>query len=522
MKKPFYLILLFVSLIFFKCNQTQKKLTQTNRDKSKLEQRNTVVFNFSSKDSIAKESIQIINENKIFGSAYKRHNEIQTDSTLIFEIEPITETQLLDISFFNKDFKFYNSFVYTSPGDTINIRFNKKIEFFGEKEKENNLLYELYNTPELDYIKNPYKGNIINYKHTTKTLYKNRLDLVTENSNERNINNPEFLTLLKDVLKFEYLYNLVCPRMNTIPTMENSYFNSLEGLKNTVENEYFNKETFFNYSEYFDHVSLEDFKNVGAAVYTSAYKSGLVALIRYHFETSGHEPFTNEKFDKEVSLIEKELKNELYLKNYIAARIIWDYSGHGFGFSQENIKSMNNLINKYDNAFKQDSTSYETLSSIQEDLNSFNHEVSEFALDSKLKNLYGEALSLKDVLNKPSKKIKVIIFWASWCAPCIDEITKSKLFRDQISIRENIEWIYLSIDKDEMKWLSKSKELNHFLNVRHQYLLTKGKESAISKYLKVELIPRYIILDQKNKIRFNNAPRPSDNEVFAKVIKSIK
>ena len=522
MKKPFYLILLFVSLIFFKCNQTQKKLTQTNRDKSKLEQRNTVVFNFSSKDSIAKESIQIFNENKIFGSAYKRLHETKTDSTLVFEIESIANAQVLDFSFYNKDFKFYNSFVYTSPGDTINIRFNKKIEFFGEKEKENNLLYELYNTPELDYIQNPYKGNIINYKHTTKTLYKNRLDLVTENSTDRNINNPEFLTLLKDVLKFEYFYNLVCPRMNPIPTMENGYFNSLEGLKTTIENEYANKEAFFNYSEYFDHISLEDFKNVGAAVYTSAYKIGLVALIRYYFETSGYEPFTSEKFEKEVDFIEKEFNDDTYLKNYLMARIIWDYSGQGFGFSKENVKSMNNLINNYEHEFKKDSTSYETLSSIQEDLNSFNHELSEFALDSKLKNLYGEALSLKDVLNKPSKKIKVIIFWASWCAPCIDEITKSKLFRDQISIRENIEWIYLSIDNDEMKWLSKSKELNDFLNVRHQYLLTKGKKSALTKYLKANLIPRYVILDKQNKIIFNNAPRPSDNEVFAKVIKSIK
>lgn len=520
MNRPVFLVILLVFFLCVQCDKNFEKSKQPNQNISKSEPSNSVVFNFFSRDSSALNSIQIFNDNKIFGSAYKRLRETRTDSTLVFEIESIANVQVLDFSFFDKGFKFYRCFVYTSPGDTINIRFNKKIEFFGEKEKENNLLYELYNTPELDYIKNPYKGNIMNYKLLNQNLYDNKLKFFIENATERNINDPEFITLLKNVLKFEYIFVLACPILESSP--ENSYYNPLEGLKTTVENEYANKEAFFNYSEYFDHISLEDFKNVGTAVHTSDYKSGLVALVRYYFETSGHEPFTNEKFEKEVDFIEKEFNDDAYLKTYLMARVIWDYSGQGFGFSKENVKSMNNLINNYEHEFKKDSTSYETLSSIQDDLNNFNHELSEFALDTKLKNLNGDTLSLKGILNKPSKKIRVIIFWASWCAPCIDEISKSKLFRDKLSIEQNIEWIYLSIDKDEMKWLKKSDELNDFLNIKDQYLIIKGKKSALTKYLKVNLIPRYVILDKQNKIIFNNAPRPSDNEVFAKVIKSIK
>jgi hypothetical protein len=59
------------------------------------------------------------------------------------------------------------------------------------------------------------------------------------------------------------------------------------------------------------------------------------------------------------------------------------------------------------------------------------------------------------------------------------------------------------------------------LNVRNQYLVAEGKNSPLAKSLKINGIPRYIILDKQNRIVLENAPRPSDSILFEKIINKI-
>ncbi|MBF8151183.1 thioredoxin family protein [Winogradskyella sp. F6397] len=70
-------------------------------------------------------------------------------------------------------------------------------------------------------------------------------------------------------------------------------------------------------------------------------------------------------------------------------------------------------------------------------------------------------------------------FWASWCRPCIDEIKKETDFKDELAIENNVEWIYLSIDKDIESWKKSRSELSKFLNVRNQYLILGGKNTSL-------------------------------------------
>ena len=90
-----------------------------------------------------------------------------------------------------------------------------------------------------------------------------------------------------------------------------------------------------------------------------------------------------------------------------------------------------------------------------------------------------------------------------------------------MAIERDVEWIYLSIDKDQDKWEKTSQELSDFLNVRNQYLILGGTKTSLASALKVSGIPRYVIFNPKNEIVLENAPRPSDTLVFKKIIDDI-
>jgi hypothetical protein len=91
-----------------------------------------------------------------------------------------------------------------------------------------------------------------------------------------------------------------------------------------------------------------------------------------------------------------------------------------------------------------------------------------------------------------------------------------------MTVENNVEWIYLSIDEDKSQWKKKSKDLEEFLNFRNSYYLIEGKKSTLAKFLKVTTIPRYIIFDKANYIILNNAPIPQDNDNFERIINDIE
>lgn len=52
---------------------------------------------------------------------------------------------------------------------------------------------------------------------------------------------------------------------------------------------------------------------------------------------------------------------------------------------------------------------------------------------------------LQEIINSKTDKIKVINFWATWCAPCVKEMP---LFEELHKTREDVEVILVSMDLD--------------------------------------------------------------------------
>ena len=140
----------------------------------------------------------------------------------------------------------------------------------------------------------------------------------------------------------------------------------------------------------------------------------------------------------------------------------------------------------------------------QKVLTDLNMEVS--IIDSQRKKI-----NLDSVLNEFKGSIIYIDFWASWCIPCRKEMQPSKRLRIHYS-KEKIKFVYVSIDKSITAW-RKASEQEAIQNFQYNYWLPDFQNSKISKLLKLESIPRYILINKEGKIVNADAPRPSNPEL---------
>ena len=129
----------------------------------------------------------------------------------------------------------------------------------------------------------------------------------------------------------------------------------------------------------------------------------------------------------------------------------------------------------------------------------------------------GKQYNLNDCMN--GKQLCVVVFWASWCGPCLEEIPRLKEFykeyKDQVSL------VSLSLDDNYTKWTDRMKQYPvEWLNLSG---LPKDKKKVINDF-GITTIPNFMILDSKGKIiasqyiRKGNEMRPLELEDIKEII----
>lgn len=115
----------------------------------------------------------------------------------------------------------------------------------------------------------------------------------------------------------------------------------------------------------------------------------------------------------------------------------------------------------------------------------------------------GVDLESKEVnLSSFKGKITVLDFWATWCGPCRAEFPAYKELENQYG--EEVNFVSVGVYCKEDDW----KKMATDEGFKNNIFLAKDVQDQI-KGLRVDFIPRYIVLDENHKIIDGMAPRPS-------------
>lgn len=132
----------------------------------------------------------------------------------------------------------------------------------------------------------------------------------------------------------------------------------------------------------------------------------------------------------------------------------------------------------------------------------------------KLDNLDGKPVDLSDLKGK----VVYMDIWASWCAPCVMQINRSRGLKDHFREREDLVFLYVSIDRDTEKW----KRFVETKEIEGTHLISpEGKASQILEKYDVPSIPRFVLIDKEGNIADFHAKPPSNKSLIKDIEKLL-
>lgn len=448
------------------------------------------------------------------------YSEKLSSDSLLIRINSIQIPQIIEFQTFGQNF--YRSRMFVTPGDNISININEgSLTFSGDSPSHFKFFYEL-DSSDGQWGKIKYKGDIKDYKRKADSVY-NKNIVFFESFISNNQVSQEFIRMVSSELEFEYLYNLIAPRLVESKNGD-VVFNDLDGpSKFITENSEANPEMVFNYNDYFGKKSIEKYKDKNF-VSNDYFKRSMVLYIRHYFTNHSYLNYSHKNYQDELEYIENHLTGRT--KNYAHIRLIKDYYEKGFGQDLINSKILQQDIDdlKMD---VEDQSYMDELDNLSSQLRVQNSEIPNEILKERLLTPKGDTVTFKDVLTR-NDDLKMFQFWAykDRCKICAEGIVKLNDLIEKGEIGPNV--VHISINRKFNNWVREVEFFNDYMKVADNYMIIEDNmTSDLLGYFKIRTdqtieLPRYLIINNRKEVLLNTIPLPTDSIVFKETIQSLQ
>ncbi len=130
----------------------------------------------------------------------------------------------------------------------------------------------------------------------------------------------------------------------------------------------------------------------------------------------------------------------------------------------------------------------------------------------------GKIISFSNLKKKLKGNVIYIDLWASWCAPCRSAMPASRELISEFYGKNNIVFLYFSIDKNQNAW-QKASKIEGIETYEYNYLILNHEHSDLIKNLNIKEIPRYLIFGTQGNLLEANAPGPTSKDIKNSLLK---
>jgi len=170
-------------------------------------------------------------------------------------------------------------------------------------------------------------------------------------------------------------------------------------------------------------------------------------------------------------------------------------------------KSESHKLSEYVRVFKKYSTDPMLLESFEKAYLVNEESLKKVTNEVVLWDVNKNKTTLEEVLQLNKGKVIYVDFWASWCGPCRAAFPASRELHKKYP---EVVFLYLSTDANFEAW----KKANAFEKLdTNSYLILNNKTSEYLLSLKIDFIPRYLIIDSNGVLVNPNAPGANTDKI---------